>query len=82
MFLLQVEFSYSQDSLKFAEFVWFEDHEHHLHQDPLHSTSYVTVVPLKVNEMWMVRPFNTGSKKFQIINKNESVLKNKIRIRV
>ena len=82
MSLFQVEFSYSQDSLKVAEFVWFEDPEHHLQQHPLHSTSYVTVVPLRVNEMWMVRPVDPGSKKFQIINKNESVLRNKIRIRV
>ena len=65
-----------------AEFVWFEDHEHHLHQDPLHSTSYATVVPLRVNEMWMVGPVDPGSKMIQIINENESFSKNKIRIRV
>ena len=65
-----------------AEFVWFEDHEHHQHQDPLHSTSYVTVVPLRVNEMWMVGPVDPGSKMIQIINENESFSKNKIRIRV
>jgi hypothetical protein len=82
MSLFQVEFSYSQDSLKIAEFVWFENPIHHLDQHPLHSTSYVTVVPLKANEMWMVRPVVPGSKMSQIINKNESVLKNKIRIRV
>ena len=80
MSLFLVEFSYSQDSLKIAEFVWFEDPEHHLHKHPLHSTSYVTVVPLRVNEMLVVGPVDPGSKMFQI--QNESVLKNKIRIRV
>jgi hypothetical protein len=82
MSLLQVEFSYSQDSLKIEEFVWFEDLEHHLHQHSLPSPSYVTVAPLRLNEMGIVVLGDPGAKMFQTINQNESVLKNKIRIRV
>ena len=80
MSLFQVDFSYSQDSLNIEEFVWFEDLEHHLQQHP--SPSFVTVVPLRVNEMGMVVLGDPGDKMFQTINQNESVLKNKIRIRV
>ena len=66
MSLLQVDFSYSQGSLKIEEFVWFEDLEHHIHQHPLPSPSYQTVVPLRVNEMGIVLG-DPGAKMFQTI---------------